>query len=180
MATNQLFSFQGHVYSGVRGTAGAEPTTWTWLGNASEASLGITANTTDKLETFSGSRTLYGRLITSRTAELTLTLDEFETENLALALHSDVATASDNIPIFTLAVAPERWIKFEGINTVTGEKVRIDLYRTQFNPVAAFALINNEWGGLQLTGAVLYDTDNAADPDLGGYGRLQRNYVATP
>ncbi|WP_244539167.1 hypothetical protein [Pseudomonas aeruginosa] len=48
----------------------------------------------------------------------------------------------------------------------------VTLYRCKFDPVSDLALINDEYGNFQLTGSVLYDTLNAADAKLGGFGRI--------
>lgn len=46
--------------------------------------------------------------------------------------------AADSLAIFANSTPPERWIFFGGINTVTGDKVILDLYRVQFDPVSDF------------------------------------------
>lgn len=86
--------------------------------------------------------------------------------------------AADSLAIFANATPPERWIFFDGINTVTKEKVIIDLFRVQFDPVGDFALINEDWGGLALTGALLLDPINFKNGDLGGYGRMMKSKAA--
>jgi len=67
---------------------------------------------------------------------------------------------------------PERWLFLDGINTETGESVLVDLYRCKFNPVGDLGLIHDEYGSLALTGSVLFDTLNAREANLGGYGRM--------
>ncbi|SFA72990.1 hypothetical protein [Azotobacter beijerinckii] len=59
--------------------------------------------------------------------------------------------AANSLAIFANSTPPERWIFFDGINTVTGDKVILDRFRVQFDPVSDFGLINDDWGGLQLT-----------------------------
>lgn len=254
---SDLYSLQGKLYSAIRNATTGQRGELTWLGNAGTATLAIAVEKSDKNESFSGARGLYGSLITAKNGTLNLTLDEFTVENLALALHStnvavaagtvtdeelpgslaaddevqldqrfvsalaltdstavtpvtlvagthyevisaaggvikilDVTglqqpikaayshAAADSLAIFAQATPPERWIFFDGINTVTGEKVLIDLYRVQFDPVSDFGLINDDWGGLQLTGNLLVDPINLNNSNLGGYGRLMKSKAA--
>lgn len=254
---SDLFSLQGKIYSAVRNATTGQRGELTWMGNAGTATLAIAVEKSDKNESFSGARGLYGSLITAKNGTLNLTLDEFTVENLALALHAtpvavasgsvsaetlpsalvagdeiqleqrfisdlvltdstsvtpvtlvegthyevvsaaggvikilDVATltqplkaaydhaAADSLAIFAEATPPERWIFFDGINTVTGEKVLLDLYRVQFDPVTDFGLINEDWGGLSLTGNLLIDPINLNNSNLGGYGRMQKSKAA--
>lgn len=58
---------------------------------------------------------------------------------------------------FTSAVAPERYMRFEGLNTVDGTAVIIDLFKAQFEPLTGYALINEELGSVAIKGAVLAD-----------------------
>ncbi len=69
---------------------------------------------------------------------------------------------------------PERYILLDGINTETDEPVIVTLYRCKFDPVSDLAFINDEYGNFSLTGSVLYDVVNAADANLGGFGRIDQ------
>lgn len=69
---------------------------------------------------------------------------------------------------------PERFVLIDGINTETNEPVIVSLYRTKFDPVSDLSFINDEYGSFQLTGSVLYDVVNAADANLGGFGRIDQ------
>ena len=80
--------------------------------------------------------------------------------------------AFTSLPFFT-AAPPERYLYLNGINTVDGSRVRMHLYRVQFNPLNQLGLINESFGELPLSGSVLYDVDAAQDPQLGGFGRLE-------
>ena len=77
-----------------------------------------------------------------------------------------------NMPLFT-ADPPERWLRLNGINTVTGERLVTELYKVQFNPFASLPFINDEFGELPLSFTALFDSDKADDPSLGGFGRIQ-------
>lgn len=245
---SELISLQGSIYAATRNTTTGKPGKRTWLGNASAASLKLSVDKSDKSESFSGARGLYGSLVKTRSATLEMTLDEFLPENLALGLHGSVVAvtastvtgetfpvglvvgdevqlanrfvssvvlkdstgtpitvdpadyqvnatagyiklldvtgyvqplkadyayaAADNMALFSSVAPPERWVTFDGINTVTGKRIVLDLFRVQFDPVADFGLINDDWGGLQLSGTCLLDAINLNDSNMGGYGRL--------
>ncbi len=85
------------------------------------------------------------------------------------AIDTATATVADNIYVsytyasyvkvdaFTQANAPERWLRFEGINTVDGKKVIVDMFRAQFDPLTGYALLNEELGSVDMKGTVLAD-----------------------
>lgn len=77
---------------------------------------------------------------------------------------------------FTMFTAspPERYILLDGINTETNEPVIVTLYRCKFDPVSELAFINDEYGNFSLSGSVLYDVVNAANSNLGGFGRIDQ------
>jgi hypothetical protein len=78
-----------------------------------------------------------------------------------------------NLAMFTQP-APERYLLLDGVNTVEGDSspVRVELYRVVFDPISTLDLISDDFGTLELTGSVLYDSTNAADANLGGFGKL--------
>src|SRR5690606_21011984 len=82
-----LFSLQGHIRIGER-LASGKPGKLYWAGNVPEATIALAEETTEKNESFSGQRLSYGRLGTSRSGTLNLTLDEWSLKNLALGLYS--------------------------------------------------------------------------------------------
>ncbi|WP_394538754.1 hypothetical protein PRJ39_24885 [Lysobacter enzymogenes] len=248
MAAPNLFSFQGKVYLAQRQSTG-KPGPLRWVGNAPQLELALEVQNSDKFESFSGNRLLYGRLVQSKTANVNLTLDEATPENLAEGLYALPATvpagavsnellpaglkagdlvaldrghvselsltdsanppvtippanwwtessaagvvglrkvdgftqpykatyqygATVNIALFTTP-PPERMLFLDGINTVTGQRAKVTLYRLTFNPIEQLALISEEWGSLQLSGAALFDESRALDPELGGFGRIE-------
>ena len=77
-----------------------------------------------------------------------------------------------NLPMFT-ADPPERWLRLDGVNTLTGERIQMDLYKVQFNPFASLPFINEEFGELPLSFSALFDADKANDANLGGFGRIR-------
>ncbi len=77
-----------------------------------------------------------------------------------------------NIALFTQA-APERWLRFEGINTADANKtVLIELYRALFDPSKALDVITDDFGKLELSGSCLYDATKVGDSTLGQLGRF--------
>ena len=91
MAAQDLFSFQGKVYLAQRQPSG-KPGPLRWVGNAPQLQLALEVQNSDKTESFSGNRLLYGRLVQSKTANVNLTLDEATPENLAEGMYSVPAT----------------------------------------------------------------------------------------
>lgn len=77
-----------------------------------------------------------------------------------------------DVTMFT-APAPERFLLLDGINTLDGSRVKLQLYRVKFNPASNIPAINDSFGQLELTGAVLYDAEAAADTALGGFGKIE-------
>lgn len=79
---------------------------------------------------------------------------------------------SMDVAMFTTS-PPERYLLLDGINTLDGSRVRVRLYRTQFDPATSIPLINESFGQLELSGAVLYDDDASQDASLGGFGKIE-------
>lgn len=247
---SKLFSLQGAIYLATRLPNG-KPGPMDWVGNAPTCQIKLTTETSDKMESFSGNRMLYGQLNKAKKADISLVLDEFLTENLLLGLHGtkvdgaagtvtgetfptglvagdvlrldkpfvssvvltdsagvpatltagthyrvkstalglieilDVGAftqpfkaaysnaASETVTMFTSA-APERFLLLDGINTETNEPVLVELPRVKFKPTGQLDLIIDDYGNLPLEGAVLYDELNAADANMGGFGRIRQ------
>lgn len=60
--------------------------------------------------------------------------------------------------VFTQATPPERFLRFEGLNTVNGDLVLLELPRTALEPMTGLEFINDEIGKADLTGNILLDT----------------------
>ena len=69
--------------------------------------------------------------------------------------------------------SPERYFLLEGVNTETGNPIRVELYRVRFDPFKQLDLINEAYGSLPVSGSVLFDPVAAIDPALGGFGRIR-------
>ncbi|AKJ30682.1 hypothetical protein [Caldimonas brevitalea] len=68
---------------------------------------------------------------------------------------------------------PERWVRFEGLNTADGNsEVVIDLYRVAINPAKELSVITDDLLKFELSGQVLADTLKPAAGDLGQFGKI--------
>lgn len=63
-----------------------------------------------------------------------------------------------NMEAFTSAVAPQRWLRFEGLNTVDGTRVIVDLYKVQFDPLTNYGLIVEDLASVDISGDILADS----------------------
>ncbi|MDH2197881.1 hypothetical protein [Ectopseudomonas oleovorans] len=112
---SDLFSFQGKIYLGERSAQGKLVKS-IWVGNAPACSVQFQTETTNKTESFSGNRLPYGRLRRGKTANITLSLDEWILENLILGLHGK------SVPVTAGSATGE--VLPTGI--VAGDLVRLD------------------------------------------------------
>lgn len=64
----------------------------------------------------------------------------------------------DNMEAFTSAVSPERWLRFEGLNTIDGSRVVVDCFRASFDPLTNYGLINEEMASVEMAGSLLADS----------------------
>lgn len=77
-----------------------------------------------------------------------------------------------NVNMFTQP-APERWLRFEGLNTADSDKpVLIEIYRAVGDPFAQMDLISQNYGKFTWAGSALYDATKVADAVLGQFGRV--------
>lgn len=51
----------------------------------------------------------------------------------------------------------EKWLRFEGLNTVDELPVTIDMYKASLDPLTGYQLINEEIGSLEISGNLLLD-----------------------
>ncbi len=80
--------------------------------------------------------------------------------------------AVNRVGMFTQAV-PERWLRFEGINTADSNKeVVVELYRVALDPTKDMSLINNDIAKFELSGSVLVDTLKSSSDVMGQFGRM--------
>lgn len=81
--------------------------------------------------------------------------------------------ARNDLGVFTTA-APERWVRYEGINLANNNKrVVVDIFRAKVNPQSGLPLISeSEAGGYDLTGQILADDKRSLSDPLGVYFRI--------
>jgi len=80
--------------------------------------------------------------------------------------------AAQSTALFTQPL-PERWVRFEGLNTAdSNREVVIDLYRVAINPAKELSIITEDLLKFELSGQVLADTQKSATGDLGQFGRI--------
>lgn len=63
----------------------------------------------------------------------------------------------DETMAFTLVSAPERWMRFEGLNTVDSSYVIVDIWKARIAPLTGYELINDEIAAPEVTGNILAD-----------------------
>jgi hypothetical protein len=69
--------------------------------------------------------------------------------------------------------APERFYRFEGLNTAQGNQpVVIELYRGETNPFSEVPMINDEEAQMPVEGVLLVDSARPTDAELGQFGRI--------
>lgn len=64
------------------------------------------------------------------------------------------------------------WLRLEGLNKLSNERIVVDLYKVKVNPTEGLALINSEFGNAPIKGRVLADTSKPIDGALGQFGRM--------
>jgi hypothetical protein len=65
--------------------------------------------------------------------------------------------ANTTIEAFTQATPPERFLRFEGLNTVDGSLRLIDIPRSALDPLTGLEMINEEFGAGEFNGNILPD-----------------------
>lgn len=65
--------------------------------------------------------------------------------------------AYSKMDAFTQASSPERYLRFEGLNTIDDQPVVLELFRAQFDPLTGYGLINEELGAVDVSGSLLLD-----------------------
>ncbi len=85
----------------------------------------------------------------------------------------DYAFGAANVTAMFTQALPERWVRFEGLNTADANReVVIDLYRVAINPAKELSVITNDLLKFDLSGQVLADLTKPAAGPLGQFGRI--------
>lgn len=125
----------------------------------------------EKLEHFSsrsGVKSKDRTVVLQKSASAHIILEEWNTENLALAFLGDVSLDTDGNDIVEIfgSNAIKGALKFVGQNEI-GPKVEIVLPVVEFIPGQAVSLIGDTWGTLDLTGDVSVD-------ETGSFGKIKK------
>jgi len=124
----------GNIYLGAgevwfnRFNASGNSTQWRHLGNVSRLEPAQSVETLEKRSAMSGARGLLKRVVTSTTSEVSMTLDEFDPENVALALLGSASAFSQSSGTATDSAIPGTVKKGQWLDTgklkiaVTGVK----------------------------------------------------------
>ena len=65
--------------------------------------------------------------------------------------------AYDKLEAFTQGTPPERFLRFEGLNTVNGDLRLVDVFRASFDPLTGLEFLNEELGQGEFNGNILPD-----------------------
>ena len=154
-------SFQGRVYLGKRDTNG-EPTEVRSPGNVAELKLSLKTDVLEHYESQSGQRSLDHRMIKSKSATITLAIEEFTKENLALALYgTHVTTAGGSVTDEPVG----------GVAPVVGDR-----YFLAHPKVSSLVVVDS--AGTPATLAL--GTNYTADPDFGALQFLDTTGFTAP
>lgn len=109
----------------------------------------------------------FGTIYISATS-LVVNADPGETVNIDYTFG-----AHDKIEAFTQGTPPERFLRFEGLNTINGDLRIIDIYRAAFDPLTGLEYINEELGKGDFAGNILPDL-TVVNPLLSQFFRERR------
>jgi hypothetical protein len=68
---------------------------------------------------------------------------------------------------------------FKGVDTYSGDKLSVELWRVQFSPETEFDLINEDFASFDVEGECLADSSKASDPQAGPFGCIDRFKVSS-
>lgn len=146
MENREVFSFQGKVALGIRNSDGSRQAA-RWAGNASVCELDMTEDQDEQVDSFTGTRGVYGTLPTKKTLKVKLTLTEVNDDNTAIGLGGQKVSVD--------------------AGTVTGEPLPVgkvgDMFALDFAKVSSVDIT----GGAGGTTPLVLDTDYTLDADLG-------------
>lgn len=79
---------------------------------------------------------------------------------------------ANSVSLFTQTI-PERWLRFEGVNTANNnDPVVVDIYRVALDPFTDLDLINDSFAKFPMKGGALVDSTKPAGGTLGQFGRI--------
>lgn len=120
-------------------------------------SLAITPKTTllDHFSSMAGTKTKDLTIVTEKTMEMKMQMEEFTARNLALIMLGDIDNTDPTAPIVNLFTQPSSTghLKFYATNDV-GPRWFIDLPSVTINPSGDLAVISDAFGAMEVTGSI--------------------------
>jgi hypothetical protein len=144
----------GAVYPGITGVVVADddvPTTTYEFGTT----MGSTSTPGDSKNGYIDSAN--GTLVIFNTAEQTARgAAEVITDGQDLYVSATGYSGYTQVDAFTVS-SQERWLRFEGLNTIDNKVVIVDIFKASLDPLTGYGLINEELGSMEINGSMLYD-----------------------
>ena len=133
------------------------------LGNAPNFDIGLEVETLNHWSSRAGIKKKDKSVNVSANAMATFTLDEYDRNNIALALFGTVTGQTVNI---LMDVQIRGHIRFVG-NPAAGPTFIINLWNVLLKPTSKVPLISDEWGTIDFEVEVENDEDNHPDNPYG-------------
>ena len=134
------------------------------VGNVSSLETAPNITTLEHFSSREGVKKKDMEVVTEKKMTVTMVMDEWTADNLAMMLLGDVSTDVDGnkvIDIFSRNTF-EGELKYEGTNEI-GPQMDIDLFKVAFKPGKSLNPISDEWGNIEIEGEALAN-------DLGKFG----------
>ena len=144
------------------------------LGNVSSLETAPNLTTLEHFSSREGVKKKDKEVVTEKKMTVTMVMDEWTAENLAMALLGDVSVDTDGnkvIDIFSRN-SIEGALKYEGTNEI-GPQMDIELFRVVFKPGKSLNPISDEWGNIEIEGELLAN-------ELGKFGTWTVREEAAP
>jgi len=73
-------------------------------------------------------------------------------------LYIDATSYADATVVHAFTkTSQQRWLRFEGLNTIDNKVVIVDMFKADLDPLTGYGLINEELAQFEITGSMLYD-----------------------
>lgn len=103
--SDKYFSGQGKVFLGEIDSTTGKPKGFIHVGNAPTCKISFKTDTEDKYESMSGNQLLTKRIPRKKTADVTLQIENFSKENLAIAIYGDTSAITGSSVTAESAIA---------------------------------------------------------------------------
>jgi hypothetical protein len=170
-------SGQGKCYEAQRDING-NALFFRFLGNVPLFELALNITTVEHKESTSGYRLIDLRLITEKKVDLTMNVQEFTPENLALMAYGTLNTSSSGSVTNELlgggstAIVNGSILALKNANITSYKRFVLDLYNTQFDPATTLALIQDTVADNTIKGSVMVDPTRTATALGGQIGQM--------